>query len=119
VQECFKVSLVHRLIRYGNKLTGNANKLENGQMGLPFRVAIAIAIFGQSLNLPMFAVSNNALKRFFGVLKYKILNGLSSLTISAFIQLWIVYQSKSLTNAIATGISVSELHHESERIEKG
>ena len=47
--------------------------------------------FGSGSPLPMLAVSNNSVERFFGVLKYILLGGKSALTICALVKVWIIH----------------------------
>ena len=67
--------------------------------------------FGEGSPLPMLAVSNNSVERFFGVLKYILLEGKSALTISALLQVWILYGARIRINAVRAGISLALLHN--------
>jgi len=65
--------------------------------------------FGKGSPLPMLAVSNNSVERFFGVLKYILLGGKTALTISALLRVWIIYGARIRINAVKAGISLAHL----------
>jgi hypothetical protein len=66
----------------------------------PSRNECVSAIFGDIRGIPMLIKSNNALERFFGVLKHIILEGMSISTICAFLDVWRIYQSRIYINAV-------------------
>jgi hypothetical protein len=64
------------------------------------RKFIVETLFGSNTRFPMLARSNNPLERFFGVLKYILLKGLAALTISSFLDMWKIHQSRICINAV-------------------
>lgn len=66
----------------------------------PSRREAVVRVFGTGRLLPMLAKSNNSLERFFGILKYLLLGGVSIMTILDFLQVWRIYQSRIFVNAV-------------------
>jgi hypothetical protein len=72
------------------------------------REAVDTAI-GVGFPLPMLAVSNNSLERFFGVLKWTILKGKAAWTLCALMTCWDTQQARLKVDAVKAGIKLGEL----------
>ena len=70
----------------------------------PARRDAVVNAFSTTIKMPMLAKTNNALERFFGVLKHVILKGMSVKTMFAFLCIWRVYQSRIFVNAVQSRV---------------
>lgn len=70
----------------------------------PARDRVVMAVFGALTRMPKLSKSNNALERFFGVLKHRLLAGVSAKTICAFLCVWKLYLSQIYINALESNI---------------
>lgn len=84
----------------------NANKL---RWAPPARRDVVNTVFGPRAPLPMLAVSNNSLERFFGVLKYVLLKGRNAYHFSALLEIWWINQARIRSDAWAVGIDVRSM----------
>lgn len=79
--------------------------IKNQDMWSPCsRKEIVMDIYGTLDDFPILANSNNAVERFFGVLKHISLDGVPAKSITSFLSIWDTYQSTIYSNIVKAGV---------------
>jgi len=101
-QRCHAVSQVLWCLEATDTAALFDQYIKNADLWSPHarRLAAASVGFTDPAKLPKLIASNNALERFFGVLKHTVLKGKPVKTVTEFLQLWRKYQVRIYLNAL-------------------
>jgi hypothetical protein len=113
-EEFDKRADIFRKVLWSKKLVALAESFEvylsrKDKWAPPARRQAVDTAFGIGSPMPMLAVSNNSVERFFGVLKYILLGGKCALTMRRLLDMWIMHEARIKVNVINAGISLRAL----------
>jgi hypothetical protein len=110
-EEFHERTKILRKILWGKGLDEIASSLDRylsnkDRWAPPARRDAVDSVYGSGASMPMLAVSNNSLERFFGILKYILLDGRTARHFSALLDMWWINQARIRSDAWAVGLNV-------------